>query len=236
MSSLTQVLWGTNINATDVQMKLKNFINNFVEMKDDADDDEDDKYTAAPLYIEKMKEMREAEEVILDVDCDHIFSFDQGLYRQIEDYPTDIIPIFDLVVSQVFKELFMYGIGSGTGAGGFGGANQNSVGATAEMQGEDDAQGDMIIQVRPFNLRKVYRIRELDPTHIDKLVTLKGIVIRNSDIVPEMKEAFFICFHCQREEQRFLERGKIQEPTYCENCNKRNTFAIVHNQCLFSDK
>ena len=93
----------------------------------------------------------------------------------------------------------MYGIGSG--AAGFGGAGQNSIGGNAELQGEEDEDAlDTIIQVRPFNLRKVYRIRELDPSHIDKLVTLKGIVIRNSDIIPEMKEAFFVCFNCQREE------------------------------------
>ena len=97
-SSLSQVLWGTTINATDVSTKLKNFINSFVEMKDD-DEDNEEQYTAAPLYITKLKEMREAEENILDVDCDHLFQFDQALYRQIVDYPTDIIPIFDLVVS-----------------------------------------------------------------------------------------------------------------------------------------
>ena len=53
----------------------------------------------------------------LDIDCDHVFQFDQMLYRQIEDYPADIIPIFDLVVTQVYKELDMYNIGGPGGAG-----------------------------------------------------------------------------------------------------------------------
>ena len=44
MSSHTQVLWGTNINTSDVQMKLKNFINNFEEIKDDDDDDDDQQF------------------------------------------------------------------------------------------------------------------------------------------------------------------------------------------------
>lgn len=53
------------------------------------------------------------------MNCDHIFQFDQGLYRQIEDYPADIIPIFDLVVTQVYRELDMYNMnGVGGGAGG----------------------------------------------------------------------------------------------------------------------
>jgi hypothetical protein len=42
MSSATQVIWGTNINASEVQSKLKNFIQSFVEMKDDEDEEEGD--------------------------------------------------------------------------------------------------------------------------------------------------------------------------------------------------
>ena len=47
MSSATQVIWGTNINASEVQGKLKNFIQSFVEEQDNAaDEDEsnDDRY------------------------------------------------------------------------------------------------------------------------------------------------------------------------------------------------
>ena len=64
------------------------------------------------------------------------------------------------------------------------------------MQVGEMDQNEQIIQVRPFNLRKIYQIRELDPSHIDKLITLKGIVIRTSDTTPEMKEATFRCTKC----------------------------------------
>jgi len=85
-------------------------------------------------------------------------------------------------------------------------------------------------------MMKVYQIRELDPAHIDKLITLKGIVIRTSDTVPEMKEATFRCVQCLREESRFVERGRIAEPDHCEKCKKTRTFEIVHNFCQFTDK
>lgn len=101
---------------------------------------------------------------------------------------------------------------------------------------EEDGINDVMIQVRPFNLKKVYRIREMDPSHIEMLVSLKGIIIRCSDIIPEMKEAAFTCEVCHREERRFIEKGKIIEPTNCEGCNKPNTFKLDHNLCLFSDK
>ena len=76
MSSHTQVLWGTNINTNEVQMKLKNFINNFEEINDDDDDEDDQQYAKAPYYIEKLKEVRELDGNVLDIDCDHLFQFD----------------------------------------------------------------------------------------------------------------------------------------------------------------
>ena len=87
---------------------------------------------------------------------------------------------------------------------------------------EEEAPNDMIVQIRPYNLRKVYRIRELGPEHIDKLVTLRGIVIRNSDVIPEMKEAYFVCSNCQKEESRMAERGRINEPIECSSCNTKH--------------
>lgn len=81
-----------------------------------------------------------------------------------------------------------------------------------------------------------YQIRELDPKHIDKLISLKGIVIRASDTVPEMKEACFKCSKCFRPEYKFVERGRITEPEFCEHCKGRLTFEMIHNECMFSDK
>lgn len=51
-----------------------------------------------------------------------------------------------------------------------------------------------------------------------------------------MKEAAFTCDSCQQEERRFIEKGKITEPTFCNGCNKSHSFKLDHNLCLFSDK
>lgn len=101
---------------------------------------------------------------------------------------------------------------------------------------QDQDQNDQIIQVRPYNLQHSYQIRELDPQHIDKLISLKGIVIRTSNAIPEMKEACFRCSKCFKEEYKYVERGKITEPEYCDQCRGRMTFEMIHNFCMFSDK
>jgi DNA replication licensing factor MCM4 len=85
-------------------------------------------------------------------------------------------------------------------------------------------------------MTRSYRIRELDPAHIDKLIQLKGIVIRTSDVKPEMKEACFMCQACGKEEYKYIERGKITEPEECTGCGKKLTFEMIHNLCMFGDK
>lgn len=111
MSSNTQVLWGTNINTNDLQQQLKEFLLTYTIMPDadTMNDDGDDQFNITPYYITKLQEMQETEEYTLEVDCNHLFEYKKSLYRQLEDYPADVIPIFDLVALQVFKEHLNYG-------------------------------------------------------------------------------------------------------------------------------
>jgi hypothetical protein len=47
---------------------MKNFINTFVQIKEDSDD-----FTQAPHYIDKLKDIKDTEVYILDIDCDHVY-------------------------------------------------------------------------------------------------------------------------------------------------------------------
>ena len=46
-------------------------------------------------------------------------------------------------------------------------------------------------QVRTFNVEKTKNMRMLNPEDIDQLITISGMVIRTSPLIPEMREAFF---------------------------------------------
>ena len=90
-----------------------------------------------------------------------------NLYAQLLHYPQEIIPLMDLIVNDIFSELF---------------PEVN----TAESP----------IQIRPFNIGKTVNVRLLDPSgiinslyllDIDQLVAIKGIVVRVSNIVPDMR-------------------------------------------------
>ncbi|VVC93284.1 unnamed protein product [Leptidea sinapis] len=91
------------------------------------------------------------------------------------------------------------------------------------------------IQVRPFNAPQRH-MRDLNPEDIDQLVTISGMVIRTSSIVPEMREAFFKCAVCGAAAVAELERGRVPEPSHCGHCNTAHSFQLIHNRSHFSDK
>lgn len=94
------------------------------------------------------------------------------------------------------------------------------------------------IQIRPFNLREVSNMRDLDPNDIDRLVSIKGMITRSSAIVPDMKTAFFRCTVCGAEHEVAVQDGRIKEPTYCPNgnCATPHAMKINHNRSRFADK
>ena len=73
---------------------------------------------------------------------------------------------------------------------------------------------------------------------MDRLICIKGLVIRTTPVIPDMKDAFFRCNVCNHSVNVGLDRGKIREPTECprESCKSKNSMQIVHNRCSFEDK
>ncbi|KAI4789792.1 putative DNA replication licensing factor mcm4, partial [Aureobasidium sp. EXF-8845] len=85
---------------------------------------------------------------------------------------------------------------------------------------------------------KTINLRDLNPGDMDKMVSVKGLVIRTTPIIPDMREAFFRCSVCHHTVKVDIDRGKIAEPTVCprEVCASPNSMQIVHNRCVFSNK
>lgn len=163
------------------------------------------------------------------MNCAHLKTFDLGLYRQLVCYPQEVIPTFDMAINEMFFEKY------------------------------PAAVLDHQIQVRPFNAAKTKNMRSLNPegiyinytyftncaiqktlmqiiTDIDQLITICGMVIRTSNIIPEMREAFFKCIVCSYTITVEIDRGRIIEPTLCTNCSTNHCFSLIHNRSQFTDK
>nr|GMD16353.1 DNA replication licensing factor MCM4 [Ipomoea batatas] len=95
------------------------------------------------------------------------------------------------------------------------------------------------IQARIFNLKTSTPMRNLNPSDIEKMVSVKGMIIRCSSIIPEIREAIFRCLVCgYYSDPIVVDRGRISEPTLCgkQECLARNSMILVHNRCRFVDK
>ncbi|VDP03699.1 unnamed protein product, partial [Schistosoma mattheei] len=92
------------------------------------------------------------------------------------------------------------------------------------------------LQIRPFNCARSRDLRSLDPDDLDQLVTVSGLVIRLSPLIPEMMRAEFKCAICGAMTSVPCERGRIAEPEACIRCHSAHTAQLQHNRCLFVDK
>ncbi|XP_060524654.1 DNA replication licensing factor MCM4 [Cylas formicarius] len=200
------VIWGTNVSVAECKEKFKQFILRFIDVNAEEDERTDDMNVNEPLYLQKLEEIHTLEEPFLNVNCAHIETFDLNLYRQLVCYPQEVIPTFDMTVNEMFYDRYPA--------------------AVLEHQ----------IQVRPFNADKTRNMRSLNPEDIDQLITICGMVIRTSNVMPEMREAFFKCIVCQFTTTVELDRGRITEPTLCSSCNTNHCFTLVHNRSQFTDK
>ncbi|EDS35571.1 DNA replication licensing factor MCM4 [Culex quinquefasciatus] len=200
------VVWGTNVIVSDCLRKFKDFMMRYIDPDAAQDEISEGMNLNEPLYMQKLEEIHTLEEPFLNINCAHLKTFDEGLYRQLICYPQDVIPTFDVAVNEMFFERYPAAI--------------------LEHQ----------IQVRPFNAEKTRSMRALNPEDIDQLITISGMVIRTSNIMPEMREAFFKCIVCDFSTVVELERGRIAEPTVCSHCNTNHCFQLIHNRSQFADR
>ena len=161
-----------------------------------------------PHYLEKIREMHEIEQYNLNIDMNHVKKFQDSLYIQIISFPLEMIQIFDSVVKEMFQSIYP----------------------------TDSDQSINKVQVRPYNLLENKTIRSLHPSDIDRLVSVRGMVTRTSQVIPDLSEAALKCRNCQRIEKIPVANGKVNEPSKCPGCGGYLTYEIEHNLCSFSDR
>ncbi|VDD92586.1 unnamed protein product [Enterobius vermicularis] len=92
------------------------------------------------------------------------------------------------------------------------------------------------IEVRPFNAEKTRSMQALNPQDVDQLVTIVGMITRTSALIPEMRQGFFQCLFCDYTIENEVDRGRIEEPVLCPNCQQKFCFHLIHNRSQFMDK
>lgn len=200
------VIWGTDVIVNQCKEKFRRFVEEFIGTGVDSDEQFDGMNVDDPLYLQRLDEISVVGEPFFNINCDHLKQFDADLYRQLMSYPQEVIPSFDIAANEMFFDRHPE--------------------TTLEHQ----------IQVRPYNALSTKSMRSLNPEDIDQLVTISGMVIRTSSLLPEMREGYFLCHICRNVLTSEVERGRIVEPTLCQNCQTNHSFQLIHNRSHFSDK
>jgi DNA replication licensing factor MCM4 len=212
-------------------------------------------------YIEMLKTMLELGVTPLNLDCRNLKAYPptRKLWHQLQTFPSEIIPLLDHSLKDVMVELAERRMNEmrlqqqQMQRGG----RQRETGSIPPLSSDIGTPlglspapavpdiPDLVREVegkaykiRPFGLDKTVNLRELNPGDIDKVVSVKGLVIRTTPIIPDMKDAFFRCSVCNHTIKVDIDRGKITEPTRCPRpvCGASNSMQIVHNRSGFADK
>ncbi|GAA5944321.1 hypothetical protein JCM10213_003225 [Rhodosporidiobolus nylandii] len=207
-------------------------------------------YTKEPptkkLYQTYLQRMRDSGQTNLNLDVVDLLAFRwretqqrQGgprsredreyaqLYRNFLLYPQELVPILD----QQLKDSALEWACAEENLGPDGPARAENEARAREMHGA-------VFKVRPYANETRVNMRELNPQDIDKIVCIKGLVIRATPIIPDMKLAFFRCNACSHTLTVEIDRGKIAEPDRCPRdvCNVQGSMMLVHNRCEFADR
>ncbi|KAF2478320.1 MCM-domain-containing protein [Lindgomyces ingoldianus] len=216
----------------------------------------------AKEYVDMMKTMLELGVTPLNLDARNLKAYPptRKLWHQLQAFPNEIIPLMDVAVKDVMIELAEKRMGELrmqqqqgphstlsrardssslppmlSSEAGTPGPTPQPVPDMPDLVKEVDQK---TYRVRPFGLDQTINLRELNPGDMDKLVSVKGLVIRTTPIIPDMKDAFFRCSVCNHTVKVDIDRGKITEPTRCPRpvCESSNSMQIVHNRSGFADK
>ena len=153
----------------------------------------------------------------MNIEGSHLKQFDIEMYYQFIYFPAEMISCFDLTLKEMFSKIY-------------GDLEQDPV----KIERFEDRRDQLMVGIQ--SLDEVSIMRNLSHQEINRLVSFKGIVIRCSDLQPEMKTAYFKCQGCRYEMQVVLENAKVQEPKECAKCRAKFTMELIHNMCVFTDK
>ncbi|KAF9776971.1 hypothetical protein IL306_004756 [Fusarium sp. DS 682] len=245
---------------------LRNFTQKYRMYRDSASDEDVQNAPDAESkpYWEAMENMLllGTTRLYLDISDLNLYPPTRKLWHQIQAYPQEIVPVMDQSVHDMMVEIAraetLRSRQSQSSAGHqpsqqstqssepvFPSSDRPEEAPTPRTQPDQQQQASLedqvassIYVVRPFGLDKTTNLRDLNPSDMDRLISIKGLVIRTTPVIPDMKDAFFRCNVCNHSVNVGLDRGKIREPTECprEICKSKNSMLIVHNRCSFEDK
>jgi DNA replication licensing factor MCM4 len=159
-----------------------------------------------PFFRTVMDAMRAKDRRVLDVDFTVLSAQRPQLYQATVSNPSECLQMMGGVAEELYRMLFR------------------------------DTPDEFTVSVAARQLPRGVPLRDLSPQHIETLVAVKGMVVRTSKLIPEVRLAHFRCWVCHSAEQSLVEKGRIFEPVRCAHCGKPYSYQLLHNLSMYEDK
>ncbi|PWN25165.1 putative replication licensing factor MCM4 [Jaminaea rosea] len=233
-----KVIWGTAVSIGETMTMFRSFLRGFrLKYRWSYQKQHHPEVARKPrtssdaeflLYESYLRRMRQTDQTSLNLRASDLAAYPptHKLAHFLVKYPNEIIPIMDQVLKDEMIELA------------YDDAKEQRDGMEGELGAQEiEMMEGRLYKVRPYGLDAI-NMRNLNPGDIDKLVTVRGLVIRATPIIPDMKQAFFRCLACNHTVQVELDRGRIAEPSRCPRdvCGQDGTITLIHNRCEFADR
>ena len=101
--------------------------------------------------------------------------------------------------------------------------------------GKIDEEQDYFVRIKTDNNSNDVNLRKLRAAHIDKLVYIYGILIRASQIIPQITVAYFECPVCQQVTKVDQIENVLIVPKQCSNCKNKSGFMVTSKDSKFID-
>lgn len=160
------------------------------------------------IFKKIIQEMFESKEYVFRMDCELIK--DSILFEQLYLYPQEVLPILEQSIKEVLLESY------------------------PNILPNNLNPNNLNVKIRPQNIGKPISMRTINPLDIDKIVSLKGLITRTSNIIPDLVKATFKCTVCFSTRQSDCIKNIISEPTICD-CGAQFSFRIMHNEGVYLD-
>lgn len=163
-------------------------------------------------YLKEFLRMHMQGRTTLELDFTWLQRVAPQLYTHTTQHPTECLQMMSAVAEEVYRDVLLHRHGI-------------------------TVPEDSLITVAAKKLPTMCTLKELSPGHIEQLLAIKGMVIRVSKVIPEIRVACFQCWNCQYQERSVSgDKGRIFEPTRCSHCGKMYSFKLQHNLSLYEDK
>ncbi|GJP72404.1 hypothetical protein CLOP_g3140 [Closterium sp. NIES-67] len=88
-----------------------------------------------------------------------------------------------------------------------------------------------------YNLPVIHKLRDMKVEVLGQLSAVSGVVVRTSEVRPELLYGTFRCLECGSVQRNIEQQFKYTQPIICSNaaCSNREKWALERTECQFVD-